>query len=400
MSVHAMERPAVDVDVLALGSDALEGDYAARIAALDRLSSWCEATRLEYVVALEAEGRSSAPEESNTRTPHEHACLRRRATVTERVPEMLAALRRGVITASHLDHLAASLRRLEPALQSLMLADAARAVAVASSTHANEFGRWLRDEERRLGHSTGMATLEQQERAVRLRGRTDRASGMRVYTLSLDPVAALSFHQRVESATEALFHDRVPPTCPGDPLERSAFLNAHALLGLLDDRGPRVGKPEIIVVVDTTVNDGPPSVDWGLPVEIPTRVLHALWGRADVHAVFVRNGVVLYAPGVLDLGRTTRLANRAQRRALRAMYRRCAVPWCDVGFGRCKIHHVIWWRRGGRTDMCNLLPLCWRHHQLVHEGGWELTLGEQRVLRIREPSGRIRTTGPPKRAAA
>ena len=153
-------------------------------------------------------------------------------------------------------------------------------------------------------------------------------------------------------------------------------------------------------MVDTTVNDGPPSVDWGLPVEIPTRVLHDLWGRADVHAVFVRNGVVLYAPGVLDLGRTTRLANRAQRRALRAMYRRCAVPWCDVGFGRCKIHHVIWWRRGGRTDMCNLLPLCWRHHQLVHEGGWELTLGEQRVLRIREPSGRIRTTGPPKRAAA
>ena len=48
--------------------------------------------------------------------------------------------------------------------------------------------------------------------------------------------------------------------------------------------------------------------------------------QAWCHAVVVRNGVVLYAPGEPNLGRNTRLANRAQRSALRGLYRSCAIP--------------------------------------------------------------------------
>ncbi len=91
-------------------------------------------------------------------------------------------------------------------------------------------------------------------------------------------------------------------------------------------------------------------------VEVPTRVLAELADTADLHAVIVRNGVVLHAPGELTLGRTTRLANRAQRRALRGLYRCCAIPGCSVAYDRCKLHHIIWWRHGGRTDLDNLLP--------------------------------------------
>jgi hypothetical protein len=65
---------------------------------------------------------------------------------------------------------------------------------------------------------------------------------------------------------------------------------------------------------------------------------------ADIHAVIVRNGIVLYAPGELNLGRNTRLANRAQRRALRGLYKCCAIPGCTVAYDRCKLHHIIWWR--------------------------------------------------------
>ena len=67
----------------------------------------------------------------------------------------------------------------------------------------------------------------------------------------------------------------------------------------------------------------------GLPVEVPSRVLVELFGRADVHAVVVRNGVVLCAGGELN-GRSTRLSNRAQRRALRDLYATCAVPGCSA----------------------------------------------------------------------
>ena len=143
-----------------------------------------------------------------------------------------------------------------------------------------------------------------------------------------------------------------------------------------------------------------PRVDWGLPVEVPWSVLMELFGSADVHPVIVRNGVVLYAPGELNLGRTTRLANRAQRRALRSLYATCAIPGCATRFERCKMHHLHWWRHGGHTDLHNLLPLCVHHHTKIHRDGWVITLDAARTLTLRLPDGSVRTTGPPGRCAA
>ena len=123
-------------------------------------------------------------------------------------------------------------------------------------------------------------------------------------------------------------------------------------------------------------------------------------GATDVHAVIVRNGVILHAAGELDLGRSTRLASAAQRRALRALYTTCAIPGCDVRYSRCKLHHIIWWRHGGRTDLANLLPVCSHHHTKVHDAGWNLQSGPNRELTIRFPDGTIHNTGPPNRRAA
>src|SRR5436190_1454596 len=35
-------------------------------------------------------------------------------------------------------------------------------------------------------------------------------------------------------------------------------------------------------------------------------------------------------------------------------------------------HHIEFWARGGKSDLPNLLPLCYHHHRLVHEGGWQV----------------------------
>jgi hypothetical protein len=107
---------------------------------------------------------------------------------------------------------------------------------------------------------------------------------------------------------------------------------------------------------------------------------------------------VVHAPGRLDLGRTTRLANAAQRRVLRALYPRCAVPDCEVPFRYSKIHHVVWWRHGGRTDLDNLLPVCVRHHTELHRDEWDVKLQPDRTLTITMPNGDVMTCGPPKRA--
>ena len=98
--------------------------------------------------------------------------------------------------------------------------------------------------------------------------------------------------------------------------------------------------------------------------------------------------IVLNSAGeVLNCGREHRVANRAQRRALRAMYRTCGYPGCDVVFDRCDIHHVIEWLRFGTTDLDNLLRLCCRHHHLVHEGRWRSPSTNTGCITIHRPDG-------------
>ena len=104
---------------------------------------------------------------------------------------------------------------------------------------------------------------------------------------------------------------------------------------------------------------------------------------------------ILLIDGVpINVGREQRLANRAQRRALRAMYRTCGFGTCDTPFNRCEIHHVVPWELGGPTDLANLIPLCSRHHHMVHELGWRLELAPDRQLTIRQPDGTIYATEP------
>ncbi len=147
-------------------------------------------------------------------------------------------------------------------------------------------------------------------------------------------------------------------------------------------------------------NQPGPVAEYSIPVEIPARILADLAGDADIHTVVVRNGIILHAPGELNLGRTTRLANRAQRRALRGLYRCCAIPGCTVAYDRCKLHHVFWWRNGGTTDLDNLLPVCSNHHTKIHNDDWIIELGSRRELTLRLPDGTIHITGPPNRRSA
>lgn len=94
----------------------------------------------------------------------------------------------------------------------------------------------------------------------------------------------------------------------------------------------------------------------------------------------------------LDLGRTTRFANRAQRRALAARDGGCAFPGCGRPHQLAQAHHIIWWERGGLTDLDNLVLLCPFHHVLIHTGLFSVeTIDHQPVFRRTppEPEGEI-----------
>jgi hypothetical protein len=45
------------------------------------------------------------------------------------------------------------------------------------------------------------------------------------------------------------------------------------------------------------------------------------------------------------------------------------------------------------TDLKRLLPLCKRHHHLIHEGGWHIDMDESRIVTVHRPDGTIYLTG-------
>jgi hypothetical protein len=313
------------------------------------------------------------------------------------LPQLGEALSDGAVSGAHVDVAGRALGQLEPHQRDGLIERAGWLTEMAQRSTPEEFRRSMAREVRRIQADDGMARLERQCRAVRLRTWVDHRDGMWCLAGRFDPATGVRLYGRLHAAVAELFADQVPDTCPSDPSDKQDHLRAHALVALLDGRVHGAGRPDVVVVVDTTAPDGP-VVDWGIPVEVPWPVLAELaGGEADVHTVVVRNGVVLHAPGQLNLGRTCRVANRAQRRALRGLYATCAIPDCMVRFDYCKLHHITSWENDGRTDLINLLPVCDRHHHRIHDDGWTLTLGSNRELTVRTPDRQIMTTGPPRR---
>jgi hypothetical protein len=87
----------------------------------------------------------------------------------------------------------------------------------------------------------------------------------------------------------------------------------------------------------------------------------------------------------LDVGRTTRVVQPAQRTALAVRDGGCVFPGCDRPLSWCEAHHLVHWLDGGPTDLDNLVLVCRAHHRAVHEGGWRLQ---------HRPDGRLTATPP------
>ena len=381
------------------------GVLTAAVGEVRRLRSWVDGR--EVALARQIATLSSFPEKSLADAGR--SSLRRGAGVVERagtaelMPSFDEAMNAGRVGGEHLDVLTRALRPLTPAARELLAGDAPRLVLLAEQSTPEEFAKTVRTETHKLAtECDGLEALERQRRAIRMNSWVDKITGMGRWSVTLDPATWAALETRLDAQVEAMFHDTHPDSCPTDPFDKQAFLRAHALLALLNGHGARVGRPEIIIVEDHTNPgpDGQPDLDWGTDIDLPHEYLDTLRPRADTYTVIVADGVVVDAPGHLDLGRTTRVANRAQRRALRGLYSTCAIPGCCVRYTRTKLHHITWWRHGGLTNLQNLIPLCEIHHQKIHHHGWTITLGPHRELTIILPDGQIMSTGPPKRGAA
>ena len=105
---------------------------------------------------------------------------------------------------------------------------------------------------------------------------------------------------------------------------------------------------------------------------------------------------------VIDVGRAKRVISGPLRKALHVRDKHCQWPGCERPATFSEGHHVIHWSKGGKTDLANLVLLCYRHHWLVHEGGWQLVKAEDGRLLTVKPLHRLferRARGPDARAA-
>ncbi len=364
-----------------------------------RVTSFVESVRLRAITCLDALPNTSPVENedivvhTSRGTRRQAQAAQKRSTTVAHMPALASALEGGQVGSAHIDTVAQTLSRMEPSDRSKLSAESDWVVAMATRLTPEQLSKKLQQRVRELSTDDGIAALDRQRRAAFLRHWTDKDSGMVCLYGQFDPESGAKLVGRIRNAVEALFHDRVPDTCPLDERKQD-HLRALALVKLAEGEAVGSGRPELTVVIDLqTLLDGAHAkscIDVSSGVTLPVETIRRMACYADIiPAVLGTNGVLL------DLGRSTRLASVHQRRALRVMYSRCAVGNCDVPFDNCTMHHLSYWRRGGRTDIGNMLPLCSKHHHLAHEGGWKFHLDGERTLTITKPDGSRQTHPPP-----
>jgi hypothetical protein len=117
--------------------------------------------------------------------------------------------------------------------------------------------------------------------------------------------------------------------------------------------------------------DGAPAAELEFSLPISAKAVERLACDCSVTRILLGSDSM-----VIDVGRAKRVISGAQRKALNARDQHCAWPGCDRPATWTSGHHLVHWIHGGATDLPNLALLCYRHHWMVHEGGWQILRGD------------------------
>jgi hypothetical protein len=184
------------------------------------------------------------------------------------------------------------------------------------------------------------------------------------------------------------------PVMPGEE-GGSAFADARradALVAVCSARVASDADPERAMVVvhaqlaDLVADDGGAEVEGGAAI-------HAETARRLACNARVQTVIEDESGEPIRMGRITREPSAAMMRQLRYRDVECRFPGC--GARRfTQAHHIVWWGDGGRTDLDNLLLVCFFHHKLVHEHGWTVQRDADGPIRWLRPDGSIHRAGP------
>jgi len=125
---------------------------------------------------------------------------------------------------------------------------------------------------------------------------------------------------------------------------------------------------------------GAPAAEMELSLPISAKAVERLACDCSVTRVLLDSDSM-----VIDVGRAKRKISGPTYKALKVRDQGCVWPGCDRPASWTSGHHLVHWIHGGPTNLTNLALLCYRHHTMVHEGGWQI---------IRSDDGHILTIPP------
>lgn len=368
-----------------------------------RVRGWLDAVEIRatrQIKALAVEGRAE-PAQSALSGPGGHsgseakeAC--EREEIADALPGFERALADGEVTAGHLGALSAAAKMLaaHPELLGKFRDHERELLEVAARERVDAFrSRCRRLAKRLIAEADAGAddTLARQRSRAEVRTWWDQATGMWHLHAQLDPERGSLVDQCLRQEVE---RRRAQDQQTGDAPTQFMQLKVDALVSAVQSEAADGVRSRVSLSV---------HVDWewlrgeagsGVcetadGVELPVETVRRLACDAEVLPA-VMGGDAL----VKDMGRAVRTATPSQRARLATMHATCAHPDCRVPFSRCRVHHVVFWGRGGSTDEDNLIPVCEQHHRLLHEGGWTLDLASDRVGTWRLPDGTVYWRGP------
>ena len=380
--VPVLERiEALDVASLEAGGIGLA------LADLTQLTRFLDAVKVrvaQRAAAIADEGRGAPASETVRKgcrsSAGEAARLASAADTAAAVPELGDALESGSIGLEHVGAFGAVSRELQPDQQDRLKAALPDLLGHAETQTPEEFRRSLGAAARQIRADDGEAVARQRVKDRHLRHGLNLDSGMAWLSGRFDPETWSRMLTHLTAERDALLKD--DPTLSLDQAMADALTN----LVLEKGRSKRPGITETVTYIDLESllhgahTGGVSYLSNGVP--LPVSHVRRLCCEANILPM------VLDGEGrPLDVGRGQRLANRAQRRALRALHKTCVFPDCETPFDDCEIHHIHWWEKLGTSDLGNMAPVCTRHHHLVHEGGWAMSIDARRNVTVYRPDG-------------
>ncbi len=335
------------------------------------------------------------------------------AEVLDEMPSLRGAVDSGEVPLANAERLADAARRTDPEAVDSAADLLAMAKELPPDRFAREAGAWAQRHQSDHGHGDWinkrrrryLKTWKQQDGMVRLDGLLDPETGTRICNRLQDTAEELRRQDQQTARTRAAATgdnsdkgsashgpgagqpaasyaqtDNGEPsvgngTDDGESGRSWDQLRADALdlltSGAADDtgRGGSGGRPkaEVIVVADIGVLTGDdPAGRCEIPGTgpVPPAVLQRIACDAQLTGLIFSDGKPLRH------GSTVRTATTKQWRALIARDRGCIG--CGAEPSRCQAHHITPYARLRRTDIENLVLVCWRCHHNIHDHHWQV----------------------------